>query len=227
MPGRFRDRLVSHISHDTYTPKPIPLVAKELNIEDVKEFGIAVRELHEAGVIDLSETGKIQLPFRPDEGELIGQFRGTASGVGFVIASQKMHGSDIFIPPQYTFNALTGDTVKVYFERDQRRENRLGTMERQYAGEVIDIVARKRAQFTGEIDKRDGRWLVYPDGRELTEPIVIRDADSKNVKPGDKVVIEIVEYPENGRLAKGVITKVLGEAGQPDVETQAVIAAYS
>ncbi len=227
MPGRYRDRLVSHISHETYTPKPIPLVAKELNIEDVKEFAAAVRELSEEGVIDLSESGKIQLPFRPDEGELIGQFRGTASGVGFVVAAQKMHGSDIFIPPQYTFNALTGDTVKVYFERDRRREQRMGTMERQYAGEVLDIVARKRAQFTGEIEQRDGRWLVYPDGRELTEPIVIRDAESKNVKNGDKVVIEIIEYPEHGRLAKGVVTKVLGEAGEPDVETQAVIAAYS
>ncbi|MGV6813513.1 MAG: ribonuclease R family protein [Phycisphaerales bacterium] len=227
MQGRYRDRLVSHISHDSYTPKPIPLVAKELNVEDVKDFGLAVRELAEEGIIDLSETGKIQLPFRPDEGELIGQFRGTASGVGFVIPAQIMHGSDIFIPPQYTGGALTGDTVRVYFERDQRREHRLGTMERQYAGEVLEIVARKRAQFTGEIDHRDGRWMVYPDGRELTEPIIIRDASSKNVKPGDKVVVEIIEYPENGRLAKGVVTKVLGEAGEPDVETQAVIAAYS
>ena len=57
MPGRYRDRLVSHISHESYTPKPIPLVAKELNIEDVKEFAWAVRELSEEGVVDLSETG--------------------------------------------------------------------------------------------------------------------------------------------------------------------------
>lgn len=227
MSGRYRDRLVSHISHEGYTPKYIPLVAKELNIEDVKDFAAAVRELAEEGVIDLDESGRIQLPFRPNEGELIGQFRGTASGVGFVIPAQVMHGSDIFIPPQYTNGALTGDTVKVYFDRDQRREQRLGTMERQYAGEVIDIIARKRANFTGEIDKRDGKWIVFPDGRELTDPIMIRDADSKNVKPGDKVVIEIIEYPENGRLAVGVVTKVLGEAGQPDVETQAIIAAYS
>ena len=227
MSGRFRDRLISHISHEGYTPKPIPLVAKELNIEDVKEFGYEVRDLAEEGVIDLDETGKIQLPFHPDEGELIGQFRGTASGVGFVIPAQAKHGSDIFIPPQYTNGALSGDTVRVYFERDQRRERKLGTLERQYAGEVLDIVARKRANFTGEIEKRDGKWIVYPDGRELTDPVMIRDAESKNVKNGDKVVIEIIEYPENGRLAVGVVTKVLGAAGEPDVETQAVIAAYS
>ncbi|CAN0585908.1 unnamed protein product, partial [Laminaria digitata] len=204
-----------------------PLVAKELNIEDVKEFGYEVRDLAEEGVIDLDESGKIHLPFRPDEGELIGQFRGTQSGVGFVIPAQSKHGSDIFIPPQYTNGALSGDTVKVYFERDQRREHRLGTLERQYAGEVIDIIARKRANFAGEIEKRDGKWIVFPDGRELTDPVMIRDAESKNVKNGDKVVIEIIEYPENGRLAVGVVTKVLGAAGEPDVETQAVIAAYS
>ncbi len=227
MSGRYRDRLVSHISHEGYTPKPIPLVAKELNIEDVKEFAYEVRDLAEEGVIDLDESGKIQLPFRPDQGELIGQFRGTQSGVGFVIPAQAMHGSDIFIPPQYTNGALSGDTVKVYFERDQRREHKLGTLERQYAGEVIDIIARKRANFTGEIEKRDGKWIVFPDGRELTDPVMIRDAESKNVKNGDKVVIEIIEYPENGRLAVGVVTKVLGAAGEPDVETQAVIAAYS
>ncbi|HCT46056.1 MAG TPA: hypothetical protein DF699_12670, partial [Phycisphaerales bacterium] len=135
MSGRHRDRLVSHISHEGYTPKPIPLVAKELNIDDVKEFAYEVRELAEEGVIDVDESGKIQLPFRADEGELIGQFRGTQSGVGFVIPAQAQHGSDIFIPPQYTNGALSGDTVKVYYERDQRREHRLGTLERQYAGE--------------------------------------------------------------------------------------------
>ena len=227
MTGRYRDRLVSHISHEGYEPKPIPLVAKELNIEDVKEFAIAVRELSEEGVIDLDESGRIQLPFRPDEGELIGQFRGTQSGVGFVIPAKVNHGSDIFIPPQYTNGALSGDTVKVYFERDQRREHRLGTLERQYQGEVIEIIARKRSSFAGEIEKRDGKWMVFPDGRELTDPVMIRDAESKNVKSGDKVVIEIIEYPENGRLAVGVVTRVLGAAGEPDVETQAVIAAYS
>jgi ribonuclease R len=227
MPGRYRDRLISHISHDSYTPKQIPLVAKELLIDELDEFADAVRELAGEGVIDLDDHGKIHLPFREDEGELIGEFRGTQTGIGFVQPSDHRHGSDVFIPPHATMGALSGDTVKVYYERDKRREKKLGTMERQYAGDVIDIIARKRANFTGEIDKRDGKWIVYPDGREITDPILVRDADSKNVKPGDKVVLELIEYPENGRLAEGVITRVLGAAGEPDVETQAVIAAHS
>lgn len=224
---RYRDRLLSYISSDDYRPQPIPRVAKDLNIDDVEDFGAAVRELAADGVVDLDDSGRIQLPFRDDKGELIGQFRGTAKGVGFVIPSDKSHGSDVFIPPEATGGALSGDIVRVAYFRDKGREKRLGTMERQYAGEVVDIVRRKRANFTGEIVKRDGRWLVFPDGRELTEPVIVRDAESKNVREGDKVVLEMIEYPENGMLGEGVIVRVLGEAGQPDVETQAVIAAYS
>lgn len=224
---RYRDRLLSYISSNDYKPQHLPVVAKELKIDDVDDFGKAVRELAAEGVVDLDDSGKIQLPFRPDHGEIEGIFRGTMSGVGFVQPTGATHGSDIFVPPQATMGALSGDTVVVSFERDKRREKRQGTLERQYQGEVVEIVKRKRANFTGEIEKRDGRWLVFPDGRELTDPIVIRDADSKNVKNGDKVVVEMVDYPENGRLGHGVITKVLGEAGLPDVETQAVIAGYS
>ncbi|MFK7759792.1 MAG: ribonuclease R family protein [Phycisphaerales bacterium] len=227
MPERYRARLIAHISHSSYEPAQIPIVARDLNIEDVKEFGAAVHELAAEEIIALDDHDKIMLPFRPDEGEAIGVFRSTKSGFGFFSPSRISHGGDVFIPAHQTMGALDRDTVKIYYSRDQRRERKLGTLERQYSGEVIDIVARKRAAFTGEIDKRDGRWLVYPDGRELTDPIIIRDAESKNVKPGDKVVVEIIDYPEGEYLAEGVITKVLGEAGDPDVETQAVIAAYS
>jgi len=55
---------------------------------------------------------------------------------------------------------------------------------------------------------------------------VVRDPGAKNAKEGDKVVVEILLWPEEGALAEGVITEVLGEAGRPDVETQAVIATY-
>ncbi len=226
MAEQYRARLVAHISHSSYEPAQIPIVARDLNIEDVKEFGVAVRELAAEEIVALDDAGKITLPFREDEGESIGEFRSTKSGFGFFSPSKTTHGGDVFIPPHLTMGALDRDTVRIYYQRDQRRERKLGTFERQYSGEIIDIVARKRAAFSGEIDKRDGRWLVYPDGRELTDPIIIRDAESKNVKPGDKVVVEIIDYPEGDYLAEGVITKVLGEAGDPDVETQAVIAAY-
>jgi ribonuclease R len=56
--------------------------------------------------------------------------------------------------------------------------------------------------------------------------VAIRDPHAKNAKPGDKVVIELLHYPDGQFTAEGVIVRVLGEAGRPDVETHAVIAAH-
>ena len=217
MPEKYRKRLLSHLSHGEYEPKPIDAVAAELNIDDVADFADAVRAMAQEGAVALDKSERIRLPSMPDDGELTGTFRGNAKGFGFVIPSDAMLGGDVFIPPGATNGALTGDTVRVWYERDRRRERRGPANERSYAGEVLEIVSRKRANFTGEMIKQgagpNARWLCQPDGKELTEPIIVRDASSKNVRAGDKVVLEIIEYPENGALAEGVIVKVLGEAG--------------
>src|SRR5690606_338951 len=81
--------------------------------------------------------------------------------------------------------------------------------------------------FAGELVKRGGQWLVFPDGKELTQPVVVPDAGAKFAKPGDKVVVELTSYPDGNMLAEGVVVRVLGEAGLPAVATQAGTAAYT
>ena len=225
---RYQHRVLLHLRHPTYDPKPVGPLALELGFgEDLEAFKAAVNGLAERNEISIDGDGKVRLPHLPDQGEIEGVFRGSAKGFGFVITDQKTSDGDIFIPPDATGGALTGDHVRIRFVRDKKREKRMGLLEKSFSGEVIDVVKRKRSQFTGEIGKQGDTWLAYPDGKELTDPVVIRDASSKNVKPGDKVVLEIVAHADTGALPEGVITKVLGEAGEPDVETQAVIAAYS
>ena len=227
MPIKYQKRLLAHLEHEGYEPKPIDEIAAELRIDDVAEFAHAVRELAESGVVAIDKRDHICLPTLPDEGELTGTFRSTAKGFGFVEPDLTTDAGDVFIPPHATAGALGGDTVRIYYGRDRGREKRFGGLGKSFSGEVLEVLERKRANFTGEMDNRGGQWLCYPDGKQLTEPIRVRDADSKNVRPGDKVVLEIVEYPQGRELAEGVIVKVLGAAGEPDVETQAVIAAYS
>src|SRR5690606_20421960 len=90
-----------------------------------------------------------------------------------------------------------------------------------------EILERKQSNFTGNVYRDKGLWRARTDGKVLPEPIVLRDAESKNVKEGDKVVFEILHYPEGDMFGEGVVTKVLGEAGKPNVETEAVIAAHN
>ncbi len=224
---QYEKRLLKHLAHEDYEPKAIQALAAELGIDDVADFARAIEELGERGVVAIGQGDKVALPGLADKGEVEGIFRGTAKGFGFVQTQIKTVDGDIFIPPDATAGALSGDRVKIVYARDRKREKWSGGLGKSFAGEVLEIIERKRARFTGEVYRQGSQWLAHPDGKEITTPIVLRDAESKNVKPGDKVAIEILEYPEGGMLAEGVITKVLGEAGDPDVETQAAIAAYS
>jgi ribonuclease R len=228
MPLRYKSRLLSHLAHGTYTPADAGALAAELRIEDPADFTAALGELAGQGLIEISHTGLVSLPSiasleEPIEGKIIRN----AKGFGFFDPDIRVREGSIFVPPDAMMDAATGDTVRITIRRDRKREatGRHG-FGPQYVGAVAEVVRRKRTSFAGTVDRQGGKWVALPDGKDQREPIILRDAEAKNVKPGDKVVVEMLEFPERDMLGEGVITRVLGDAGRPDVETQAVIAAH-
>lgn len=219
---KFERRLLAHLAHDSYEPADIARLAGDLGVEptDLPEFRAAVDALVAARRLITDGQGRVQLPRMGDT--VTGRFKKNQRGFGFVTTDTPFREGDVFIPPDAVSGALTGDTVRVAV----RRGGRGG--ENDITGVILEVLERRRASFTGELVKRGGLWLVMPDGRELTTPIVVDDPAVKNAGAGDKVQVEITSYPEaSNELANGVIVKVLGEAGLPDVETQATIAAYA
>lgn len=223
---QYRKRLLAHLAHDDYQPRHMLQLAQDLRIDDAEDFAKAVRQLAEEGVVSLDETGKVDLPHLPDRGTLKGVLRKHPKGFGFVEPEIVVRQGSIFVSQEGIGDAMTGDVVKVEFFRDRGREKQ-GFQGKQFKGEIVEVLKRKRSTFAGEVIKQGSQWLVQPDGKLMTDPIVVRDAEAKNVKPGDKVIVDITHYPEGDYLAEGVISKVLGDAGQPDVETQSVILAHN
>jgi len=198
---------MEHLSHSDFKPATVPTLMMDLGIEasERNEFGMTVANLAKVGKLLTNEEGLIALP--PIGDEVIGTFRKNPRGFGFVVLEDKVREGDVFIPPDGVSNALTGDRVKVRITHQRRN----GADD--IVGDIIEVLSRKRKSFTGELLKQGVTWLVHPDGKELTRPIVVRDAEAKNAKSGDKVVVEITHYPEGDVLPEGVITRVLGEAG--------------
>jgi ribonuclease R len=233
MMNRFEKRLIEHIRHEGYTPSRLDTLIADLGIEtdEADEFRAAVSDLGQRGIVVVSTGGVVQLPSieekvdRSPDGTVQAVFRKIMKGGGFAQPLDPVRERSIYVDEAYAKDALSGDTVKIKVWRDKGRERATGMTS--YAAEITEIVKRKRTTFSGEIVKKGGQWVVYPDGKEISQPIVVRDAESKNVRDGLKVVVDLVVFPEMGMLAEGVITKVLGEAGRPDVETQATIAAYN
>jgi len=220
--SRYHKRLVSHLAHATYSPAEARQLAADLGVpkDDFAAFVQAIKELAAAGQVVWGDDQLVRLP--PIGSELVGSFRKNPKGFGFIIPRDPIAHGDLFVPAQNTMDAVSGDVVRAKVIHSQRRDS----SQSPYIGEIVEILERKRSVYAGELKKTGGQWLIFPDGKTLTDPLVARDAESRNAKSGDKVVFEVLRYPEGNTLGEAVIVRVLGASGEPTVETQAVIEAF-
>lgn len=220
---KYKSRLLAHLGHDSYTPAPPEQLARDLRINPAEfhEFMEAVKSLAAAGDVVYAKDHTITLPAMGEE--VIGTIRKNVKGFGFIKTVKPTAHGDLFVPPEAMLDALSGDTVKAKVVRSRRGDDGRSP----YTGVIVEVIERRRTTFTGQLRKQGNLWLVHPDGNVLTQPIVIRDASSKNAREGDKVAFELTTHPEGSHLGEGVITRVLGEAGQPSVETAGVIEAFN
>ncbi len=225
MPLRFKKRLLAHMKHGSYRPVDIDALAEDLGIdpEEWEEFGNAVWELSQDNQVVYGNDKVVRLP--PIGSTLLGSFRRNQKGFGFIIPDNINEHGDLFVPAHDTLDAQTGDRVRADVIR-RRGKQRPGDDRSPFVGKVTEILERKQTTFSGTLIQHGGQWLIEPDGKNLRDAVVVRDPGAKNAHEGDKVTFQILRYPEGYELGEGVITKVLGEAGLPKVETQAVIEAY-
>ncbi|MCL2639561.1 MAG: RNB domain-containing ribonuclease, partial [Phycisphaerales bacterium] len=146
--------------------------------------------------------------------KVTGTYRQTMRGFGFVIPDEPRADGDLFIPAGENLDAVTGDIVvaRVIARRDKRT-----------FGRVVQIVKRRTNRVVGTLIKHGERWLVVPDGNIFKTPIEVQDIGAQNAAENDKVVLDLLRYPQGDQLAQGVITEILGTKGEPEVELQSVI----
>lgn len=163
---------------------------------------------------------------KPRGNQVVGVFRRTDSGYGFVRpageAAPATPNADIFIPARYTADASHGDRVLVRLlkggTRQQRGEKRSGLR-----GQIVEILERQTHQFVGTLHHSGGAAYVQVDGNLFHRPIYVGDAGSKNARPNDKVVFEMIRFPTHVDDGEGVITEVLGPRGKPGVDTLSIM----
>lgn len=222
---RFKSRVLAHLQDRRYEPVGFEFLAEQIGVEeeDLATFEQTLDELTAAGQLTTTPGGGFILP--PIGSEVTGKIKVNPKGFGFLIPEVPNREGDLFIPPGATGTAVSGDQVRAKVVRSRGRSGPPGASP--FTGEVVEIIKRARSTYVGTLRRFQQHWLVEPDDRQLHDNIRVRDVGAKNAKEGDKVVVEMIRYPEAGEWGEGVITQRLGEAGLPDVETQAVIHTYS
>lgn len=248
--SELRRRLLAFIDRPEYRPLKPRVIAKHLRLgeEDTIAMRRLIKRLIRSGDLIWGAKHLVQKPAstssptsasavppagdtkprrqRLNADERVGVYRRTSAGFGFVVPESANSGDrsgDVFIPPRANLSAMSGDLVRVRVSRQRDSERRRDSDRQRMSGRIVEVIERRNNRFVGTYGEQDGMGLVTIDGGLLDAPVWVGDAGAKNVRPSDKVLIEMVEYPVGFRQGEGVIVEVFGPRGKPGVDTLTVI----
>ncbi len=149
--------------------------------------------------------------------EIEGIVQGHRDGHGFV--SRDDGGPDIYLAPNEMRAVLHKDRVKARIVRSDRK----GRPE----GRIVEIIERSSQPIIGRLLQESGVWLVAPEDKRYGQDVLIPKGATSVAKPGQVVVVELVEPPALFGQPVGRIKEVLGEVDDPGMEIEIAVRKYS
>ncbi|NPA45644.1 MAG: ribonuclease R [Chlorobi bacterium] len=187
----------------------------ELRSDELKQW--LRRELERLADEDkLEETSKGKYRIKPKT-LFIGVLDMTNNGTGFVVTDELE--KDIFIPNRYLNKALHGDLVEARILRDRPGRNP--------EGEIVRIIERAKTRFTGIVRMLQGFAFVDPDDPKMYKSFYVDEDHLNGAGDGDKVVVEMTDWPEKAGSPFGRVIKVLGKPGEHETEIHAILDEYN
>lgn len=192
-------------------------IAAALNIRGEEGRKILVKVLDRLRDEDvLLETSRGR--YRSNNRGLIleGRFERRNNGKNFFVPDDDAN--SINIPERNSRHAMNGDRVRVQLLAKRKRADTEGA--------VIEILERAQSRFVGVLEVQKYFAFLIMDSKFLANDIFIPMDELNGGKNGDKVVVEIVEWPEKANNPVGKVIDVLGKSGRNDTEMHAILAHY-
>jgi len=140
----------------------------------------------------------------------------TSRGNAYVVCEDLEH--DIYIPSRNLNKALNNDLVKVYVY--SRRKNK------KQEGDIVEILKRDKIDFVGVLQLNKNFGFVIPDDPKMYSDIFISESKLNDAKDGDKVLVEMKDWPSNSKNPFGEIKLVLGRPGDHNTEIHSILLEY-
>ena len=147
---------------------------------------------------------------------LDGRFERRSNGKNFFVPDDDAN--NIYIPERNSKHAMNGDRVRIQLLAKRKRA--------ETEGAVVEILEHTQSRFVGVLDVQKHYAFLVMDSKYLSNDIFIPNEDINGARSGDKVVVEIVEWPEKANNPVGKVIDILGKPGQNDTEMHAILAQY-
>ncbi|MFB9274204.1 ribonuclease R [Cohnella cellulosilytica] len=207
--------LLDFMRETAYKPLTYKELEKHFGIEDAAEFKEFLRlltGLEQEGKVLQTRSNRYGVPERMNL--LRGRIQTHSKGFAFLIPEDKEH-PDLYIHANDMKGTMNGDIVLARVSA----KNENGKLE----GEIVRIVKRAVTQVVGQFHNHDSFGFVEPDDKRITKDIFIRAENFKGAVTGQKVVANIITYPEGRTAAEGEIIEILGHKDDPGVDILSII----
>ncbi len=157
---------------------------------------------------------------------------GTSKDYAFARPLTGEKDKDIFVSAANLNDACHGDTVMVEIGisgRDRKYKRNLPLVANgKEEGRVAEILKRGFEVVVGILSISDrGVATVLPDDRRFADSVFIAPQDVNGAPSGTKVVLDIIDYPSNIKMARGRVREVLGDPSDARVTTLSIIRSFN
>jgi ribonuclease R len=90
-------------------------------------------------------------------------------------------------------------------------------------GDLVEVLERGLREIAGQYIRERGIGLVIPDNPKIAHRILVAKGQTGGAKPGQVVVIQILDYPSQVEQATGQIVRVIGDPEQKGIATDIAI----
>ena len=192
-------------------------IASILGVRDTSTRNLIIKKLKKLQQEDkIEEVSRGKYILKPSKNYYTGIADVTSRGQAYIVVEELEE--DIFVNNKNLNHTLHGDTVEVYiFKR-----NRGGKQE----GEVTQILERKRTEFVGVIKIQERFAFVECQDTKMYTDIFIPKENINKANDGEKVLVEIEDWPEKAGSPYGKVIKVLGKPGEHNTEIHSILAQF-
>ena len=192
-------------------------VASKLELIDTESRNLLIRRLgelrNEKRILE-NERGKYQAITNGNYYQ--GKVDITARGNAYVVVDELEN--DVFVPYNRINRAFHGDIVEV--DILNKKSNK------KPEGEIKKILERKKKRFVGIVDLQKTYAFIRPTDIRMYTDIFVPPENVGKAKNGEKVLVEIIEWPDNTESPLGKIIEILGKPGEHNTEIHAILAEY-
>jgi len=125
---------------------------------------------------------------------------------------------DVFVPNNKINKAFHKDVVEVFIHPSKKGKKP--------EGQVHKIIERHKTTFVGIVDMQKTFAFVRPTDFRMYTDIFVSNDKLGTAENGDKVIVEMTDWPDGVDSPYGKITEVLGKPGEHNTEIHSILAEY-